>query len=127
MLSINIKKPASKISLRKWPPSKILVKPTNPPKNKESQRKILFLVIKNKTIIENPTEASPETKEQLLSQKLEILNHGVKISFPPNSNISFGRALPQEFFRKRLTKTKRLKRKDSNIKKISGQTKLWFK
>ena len=33
--------------------------------NVASQKKLLFLVRKNKTIIEKPTEASPETKEQL--------------------------------------------------------------
>ena len=104
-----MKNAASITSLRKCPPSRILIKPKIDPKNSAIQKNILFFVMKNKTIIEKPTAASPETKEQLELQASENWNQGVKLFTPPNCKISLGLALPQEFFNKILTTTIRLK------------------
>ena len=64
------------MSLKKWPPAIILIKPNTKPETTLAQRNIIFLVIKYRIIIENPTEASPETKEQLLPQASVISYQG---------------------------------------------------
>ena len=65
-------------------------------------------MIKYRIIIEKPTDASPETKEQFVSQALVISNQGEKDSLPSNSTTSFGLALPQKFFSIRFTNIKTL-------------------
>ena len=69
---MKIKKPEINTSLIKCPPSSILIVPNKRPKKRESQRYSVFFVIKKRAIIENPTDASPETKEQFLIQESEI-------------------------------------------------------
>jgi len=78
-------------------------------------------------MIENPTEASPDTNEQLLMHESEILNHGVKTSFPPSCKISFGLALPQVFFNITLTTIRRLNKTAEKINKTSLLLKLKLK
>ena len=95
----------------------ILIKPIDKPAIKEPQKKILFLVIKNKTIKEKPTEASPETNEQFVLQLPDNSNHGLKFSVPPNCKISLGRDLPHIFFNRRLTTIMRLKATEKTINK----------
>jgi len=77
--------------------------------------------------MEKPTEASPETNEQFEIHESDILNQGVKFSFPPNSKMSFGLALPQLFFNKKLITNKRLNNVEKNIKKTSVFLKLILK
>ena len=107
------------MSLKKCPPSKILIVPRKNPEIKANQKKISFFVIKYNPINENPTEASPETNEQFVKQELEAWNQGLKFLSPPNSKISFGRDLPQKFFNNKLTKIKRLNMFDIHKNKIS--------
>ena len=66
---MKIKKPAIKTSLKKCPPSKILVAPNRHPKHTAIQKNILIFVIKNNAIIEKPTDESPDTKEQFVLQE----------------------------------------------------------
>ena len=81
-------------------------------------------MIRNKTIIQKPTDASPETKEQLVAQESVILNQGVKKYSPPKFTISFGLALPQKFFKNKLTKITKLNIVLKKIKKTSFDEKL---
>ena len=75
--------------------------------------------MKYRTINEKPTEASPETNEQFVLHALEYSNHAEKLSFPPNSIISFGLALPQKPFNNTLTIIIKLKKTEEKIKTIS--------
>ena len=68
--NIIVKIPANKTSLRKCAPAIIRTKPRRIPKTRLKQKNKTFLVIRYKIIIEKPTEASPDTKEQLDLQAL---------------------------------------------------------
>ena len=94
------------MSLTKCPPSIILINPKIAPKNNDNQINISFLVKKYNIIIENPTEASPDTKEQFVLHESDIWYHAVKFSFPPDWRISPGLDLPQLLFRKKYINSK---------------------
>ena len=91
------------MSLEKCPPSIILMIPNRIPKTILRLTKTIFFVIKYKIIIEKPTDASPDTNEQLVLQESLYSNQAVKNSFPLNSTISPGLDLPHKFFKTRFT------------------------
>ena len=57
-----------------------------------------------------------ETNEQLVLQATEYSYQGEKTSFPPSWTVSPGLALPQKFFKNKLTTTTKMKKTDNQMK-----------
>ena len=79
----------------------------------------MFLVKKNSTIVKKPTEASPDTKEQLDSQNVLGENQGVNKKSPSKKIISLGLDRPHKSFKKKFTTTRILIIEDIHIKTMS--------
>ena len=66
-----------------------------------------------------PTDASPETKEQLETHVSPNLYQGVKTPSPPNCKTSLGLVLPQKFLNNILTIRINVASPENQIKTIS--------